>query len=241
MGLVFKNMRFKNKNVIITGSASGIGKKLYEDFAAEGARSIGFDIAEGSDYCVDVSNYKLIETAVQDILSRYQHIDIVVNCAGGNPSRIKHENVSFEQLSIDTIDWGVGVNFKGPLYMARACIGHMMERNSGVIINVGSISGVTGSAGAVDYAAEKSGLKGLTRSLALLGAPYNVRCCMVTPGPVLTRPEMAKMPTPLNRAAQVGEISDFIMYLCSDKAGFITGSEHLIDGGRSCGGLKHEK
>ena len=80
-------------------------------------------------------------------------------------------------------------------------------------------------------------MNGLTKSLALYGAPYGVRVCCVTPGPVLTRPGMAKMKTPLGRAAQPVEIVDLIEYLSSDKAGFITGTDYRIDGGRSCGGM----
>ena len=75
-------------------------------------------------------------------------------------------------------------------------------------------------------------MKGLTKSLAILGAPHNVRACCVIPGPVLTRPGMARMKTLLGRAAEPVELVDFILYLCSDKAAFITGSSHVIDGGR---------
>ena len=77
---------------------------------------------------------------------------------------------------------------------------------------------------------------GLTKSLAILGAPYNIRACCVSPGPVLTRPAMAGMATLLKRAAEPVEVVDLILYLCSEKAAFITGSNYLIDGGRACGG-----
>jgi len=80
---------------------------------------------------------------------------------------------------------------------------------------------------------------GLTKSLALYGAPYNVRACCVSPGPVLTRPGMANMATPLKRAAEPIEVVNLILYLCSDKAAFITGSNYLIDGGRACGGASY--
>jgi NAD(P)-dependent dehydrogenase (short-subunit alcohol dehydrogenase family) len=89
----------------------------------------------------------------------------------------------------------------------------------------------------LDYGAAKSGMIGLTKSLALYGAPHGVRSCCVSPGPVLTRPEMARMKTRLGRAAQTQEVTDLILYLCSDKASFITGSNYVIDGGRSIGGM----
>ncbi|MBP5233039.1 MAG: SDR family oxidoreductase [Planctomycetes bacterium] len=75
-------------------------------------------------------------------------------------------------------------------------------------------------------------MHGLTKSLAILGAPYGVRACCVVPGPVLTRPGMASLPTLLGRAGETRELVEFILFLCSDKASFITGSSHLIDGGR---------
>jgi len=138
-------------------------------------------------------------------------------------------------MPIEVLDWGVDVNLKGQIYTARAGIGYMMDQGSGVIINLGSVVGQTGGT-SIDYSAAKSGaMNGLTKSLALYGAPYGVRVCCVTPGPVLTRKEMANMKTPLGRAAQPEEIVDLIEYLSSDKAGFITGTNYLIDGGRSCG------
>lgn len=241
-------MSFENQVIVVTGACSGIGKMLCESFLEEGAIVNRFDVnckmSEGSregydDYMVDVSDYGSIQRAMDRILEKHHRIDIVINCAGGASSRVFKEPVSFEKLSIEAINWGIDVNLRGPVYMARACINTMILQKSGVIINVGSVSGVTGSATAVDYSAEKSGLIGLTKSLALLGGPYQVRCCMVSPGPVLTRKEMANMTTPLGRACEVEEVVKLIRYLCSADAGFITGDNYLIDGGRSCGGMKH--
>ena len=247
LNLRLRFMMFKDKIVVISGSNSGIGKTLSKEYIDKGAIVHGFDItnAKNSDkyyaHKVDVRNFENIKKSIVDVLEKSNRIDIVVNCAGGSSARVLNENVSFEKLSIEAINWGIDVNLRGPVYMARACINQMIKQKSGVIINIGSISGETGSSTAVDYSSAKSGLVGLTKSLALLGANYGIRCCMVTPGPVLTRPEMSKMPTPLNRAAEVQEIADLILYLTSDKAGFITGSNYLIDGGRSCGGIKHAK
>jgi len=100
------------------------------------------------------------------------------------------------------------------------------------------VTGLEGSAGAVTYSAAKSGMLGLTKALALCGAPHGVRACCVSPGPVLTRPAMGAMKTRLGRAADPQEVVDLVLYLCSDKAAFITGSNHVIDGGRMCGGME---
>ena len=75
-------------------------------------------------------------------------------------------------------------------------------------------------------------MNGLTKSLAILGAPHGVRSCCVIPGPVLTRPGMAAMKTLLGRAAEPDELVNVILFLCSNKASFITGSSHVVDGGR---------
>ena len=129
------------------------------------------------------------------------------------------------------LDWGIAVNFRAPMLFARAVMEPMMNQKKGVIINIGSVDGETG--GAVDYAAEKSGLTyGLTKALARIGAPYGVRCCAVSPGPVLTRAAMSGMKTALGRAAEPIEIVKLVMYLCSDDAAFITGTNYNIEGGR---------
>jgi NAD(P)-dependent dehydrogenase (short-subunit alcohol dehydrogenase family) len=112
----------------------------------------------------------------------------------------------------------------------------MIEQKSGVIINMGSVDGITGSM-SLDYGASKTGMIGLTKSLALCGAPHGIRACCVSPGPVLTRPAMAKMKTRLGRAAEPEEIVRLIMYLSSDDASFVTGVNYVIDGGRSIGGM----
>ena len=244
-------MDFTSKTAIVTGAGSGMGFLTAQQLAMGGASVALLDVdgaaaeaaaakicSEGgraSSYEVDIRRYDQIAAAVEDILAKHNRIDIVVNSAGGASCRVFHRTETFKDIPVEDLDWGIDVNLKGPLYMARAVMGIMTEQRSGVIVNIGSIDGETGGA-CVDYSTAKSGVMGgLTKSLALYGAPYGVRCCCVSPGPVLTRPAMAKMKTPLGRAAEPMEIVRMILYLCSDDAAFITGSNYLIDGGRSCG------
>ena len=131
-------------------------------------------------------------------------------------------------------DWGIDVNLKGPFYVAHAVMAQMRKQESGLIVNIGSITGAEGSKKGMDYAASKAALMyGLTKSLAQYGARYNVRCVCVSPGPVLTRAAMAKMKTLLGRAAEPQEIVDLILFLASDKGQFINGENIMIDGGRN--------
>ena len=247
-------MRFKDRIAIISGAASGMGLLTAQNLAGEGAKVVLTDIneemvetaaekirktgGEAIGLQVDVRNYGQIENAVAVALEKYGAVDILLNFAGGAEGRMLKCEAPFHEMPVEVIDWGLDVNLKGAVYFCRAVLGTMYKQKRGVIINLGSVTGVEGGGpGAVNYSAAKSGIIGLTKSMALCGAPYNVRACCVSPGPVLTRPGMANMPTRLGRAAEPQEIVDLILYLCSDKAAFITGTNYLIDGGRSCGGM----
>ncbi|MBN8525101.1 MAG: SDR family oxidoreductase [Planctomycetes bacterium] len=185
----------------------------------------------------DVRRWNEVEQAVAAALARFGRIDWMINSAGGAEHRVLGLGATpFHAYPPEAIDWGLDVNLKGAVYFCRAVLPTMIGQKRGVIINLGSVSGLEGSASAVCYSAAKSGLIGLTKSIALCGAPHGVRACCVSPGPVLTRPGMAAMRTRLGRAATPDEVVDLILYLCSSRAAFITGSNHVIDGGRVCGG-----
>ena len=245
-------MRFKDKVAIVTGAASGMGLLTAQQFAEEGANVVLTDVNQDAVTAaaeeirtkggvaigaqVDVRCYGQVKDAVALAVEKYGSVDIMLNCAGGNSARVFGRSEPFHRLDIEVIDWGLDVNLKGAVYFCRAVLGQMIAQKSGVVINMGSVDGVTGSM-SLDYGAAKAGMIGLTKSLAIYGAPHGIRACCVSPGPVLTRPAMAKMKTRLGRAAEPEEIVNLILYLCSDKAAFITGSNYVIDGGRSIGGL----
>ena len=249
--VIYEDM--KDRVAVVTGAASGIGRATAEEFAANGAISVFTDVnlegaqlaadaviaSGGRAYAVklDVRSYTEIEAVVQHIIEKFGHIDYWINVAGGYAGRMLNKNKEFKDYDLDVLDWGLEVNLRGPMYCCRAIVGHMMEQRFGKIVNLGSVAGCVGAAGAIDYATEKSGLIGLTKSLGMYLGPYGVNCNCVSPGPVLSRAEMAQSPTYLGRAAQPKEIADLIMYLCSEKASFITGHNYVIDGGR-CWGTK---
>lgn len=243
-------MEFENKTAIITGAASGMGLLASQCFAAEGANVLLVDINEEmliekceeinskgkgrAAYSVtDVRDYAQVCSARDKALSEFNRIDILVNCAGGSETRVCGVVADFVDIPIEVFDWGIDVNLKGQFYFAHAVMRQMRDQKSGVIINFGSVAGEEGTPRGMAYPTAKSGVMyGLTKSLAIYGAPHNVRAVCVSPGPVLTRANMSQMRTPLGRAAEPQEVIDVVMFLASDKASYITGSNHFVDGGR---------
>lgn len=241
---------FQNKTVFITGGGSGIGLLSGKCFAKEGANIALVDInQEALDAAVteitaaggkaigiktDVTKYDEVVAAKNKTVEVFGSLDICLPCAGGAECRMLNDRTEWKDQDISVFEFGIDLNLKGAVYAAKAALQQMAEQNSGVIIFLGSITGVEGSANNVAYAASKSALmNGVTKSIAQYGAQYNVRACYVAPGPVMTRAAMANMSTLMGRAAETQEIVDMIMYLASDKGAFVTGSGILIDGGRN--------
>ena len=242
---------FAGKTAISTGAASGMGLLFAETFAKEGGNVVMCDIngdvlkekAEeinsrdgGRAIAVvcDVRDYAQICAARDKAIEVFGRIDILCNFAGGTAVRMQNApRVEFPEVPIEIYDWGLEVNLRAPLYFAHAVTPQMREQKSGLIINLGSITGMEGDPYGIDYPTAKAGLMyGLTKSLAQYGASYNIRCVCVSPGPVLTRPSQAGMPTLLGRAAQPQEVVDLIMFIASDQGQFINGTNIMIDGGR---------
>ena len=248
-------MDFTGKTAISTGAASGMGLLFAQSFAALGGNVVLCDVNEqvlnekvneinlsnkgkAIGVVCDVRDYAQICNARDKAVAEFGRIDIMVNFAGGTAVRVKKVDrkmyPEFPDVPIDVYDWGIDVNLKGPFYFAHAVLKQMREQNSGLIINIGSITGQEGSAYGMDYSTSKAGLMfGLTKSIAQFGSKYGIRCVCVSPGPVLTRAAMANMKTLLGRAADPQEIVDLCLFLASDKGQFINGENIMIDGGRN--------
>lgn len=248
-------MDFKNKTALSTGAASGMGLLFSQNFAALGGNVVMCDVNEqvlnekvaeinaknggrAIGVVCDVRDYAQVCNARDIAVKEFGSIDVLVNFAGGTATRMqkvdREKYPEFPDVPIDVYDWGIDVNLKGPFYFAHAVLKQMREQQSGLIINIGSITGQEGDGYGMDYPTSKAGLMfGFTKSVAQFGAKYGIRCVCVSPGPVLTRAAMANMKTLLGRAAEPQEIVDLCLFLTSDKGQFINGENIMIDGGRN--------
>lgn len=249
-------MNFKNKTAIISGAASGMGLLFSQNFAALEGNVVMCDVNEkvlnekvneinqkGQGRAIgavcDVRDYNQVCAARDMAVETFGTIDVLTNFAGGTAVRMLNvdSSLEFPDIPIDVYDWGIDVNLKGQFYFAHAVMKQMREQKSGLIVNIGSITGKEGDGRGMDYPTAKSGvMHGLTKSLAQYGSHYNVRCVCVSPGPVLTRPGMAAMKTLVGRAAEPQEIIDLVLFIASDKGQFINGENIMIDGGRNAAG-----
>ena len=251
-------MDFSGKVAISTGAASGMGLLFAESFAELGGDVVLADVNEevikekaaeiNSRGCgraiavvCDVRSYDDVSHVCETAALEFGRIDIVANFAGGTAFRMRKVDrvkyPEFPDVPIDVFDWGIDVNLKGPFYFAHCALRYMREQKGGLIINIGSITGLEGAPYGMDYSTSKAGLMyGLTKSIAQYGSPYGIRCVCVSPGPVLTRAAMAEMKTLLGRAAEPKEIVDLCLFIASDKGQFINGDNIMIDGGRGAMG-----
>ncbi len=249
-------MEFLNKTAISTGAASGMGLLFSQCWAESGGNVVMCDVnekvltekvseinAKGGGRALgvicDVRDYGQVTAACDRAVAEFGSIDILCNFAGGTAVRMLgvDPSLEFPDIPIDVFDWGIDVNLKGQFYFAHAAMKQMRVQNSGLIVNLGSITGEEGDGRGMDYPTAKSGVMyGLTKSLAKYGSKYNVRCVCISPGPVLTRTAMANMKTLAGRAAEPQEIIDLIFFVASDKGQFINGTSLLIDGGRNAMG-----
>ena len=241
-----KEIEFKGKVAVVTGAASGMGLMTSQEFARLGAKVVMCDVnadslsaaaaAIGPAAVPCAGDVRKFADALKaaDAAAKLGGADILVTCAGGNEARCRQSHVPFYEQPPEVLDWGIDVNLKGPIYFARAVMPQMVAKKHGVIVCLGSVTGIEGDGVGTMYGTAKSGLFNFVKGLAIAGGPHNVRALCVTPGPVLTRAAMSGMPTVLGRAGETCELVDVILFMCSENASFITGTNHIVDGGRLC-------
>ena len=232
---------------IVTGGTRGIGRAI-----CEALRKDGFTVVAnygGNDDAArrftdetgiiahkwDVGDHQAAQDGCARVTQEVGPVDVVVNNAG-----ITRDG-TLMRMSFD--DWNdvMRINLGGCFNMAKACFPGMKERGWGRIVNIGSINGQAGQYGQVNYAAAKSGIHGFTKALAQEGARYNITVNAIAPGYIDTDmvaavPEnvlekiVAKIP--VGRLGQAEEIARGVSFLCSENAGFVTGSTMSINGGQ---------
>lgn len=236
-------MLLKDRTAVVTGASNGIGKAIVDVFIEHGAKVIGLDIEDAKSwheslimFRADVSNTADCERAYQEISSRTERIDILVNCAG-----ITRDAMT-RKMTEDQFDQVIAVNLKGVWNLTRLIGPAMQANHSGSIINISSVVGIYGNIGQANYAATKAGVIGMTKSWAKEFAlkDGNVRVNAVAPGYTMTNMmktvpenllEKFRGATMLGRLAEPVEIANAVLFLASDYASYITGEVLNVNGG----------
>lgn len=237
----------EGKTILITGSSRGIGAaiaKLAREYGAEvilHGRTESRELKKlakelGASYITcNVADEKAVSKAIKKI----KKIDILINNAGINPSKI------FAELELKDWEEIFGVNVFGIVNFSKSVLKYMTEKESGKIVNVASIKALNTVSGKPAYAASKAAVMRITSSMAEEFAPYNIQVNAVAPG--FTNTEMTKRTLsskiktqinkiPAKRMAEPKEIAEAVLFLASGKADYITGQTLIVDGGLSIAG-----
>ena len=253
------NLNLKEKVVIVTGGAAGIGRATARRFAQSGARVAVWDVkaadpdalvaelaaagGEGTFQTVDVTDAAAVEAAMAAVVERWGRVDVLVNNAGilRDQQLVKwKDGQKLAEMSERDFDAVVAVNLKGVFLCTRAVAPRMIAGGGGAILNASSVVGLYGNFGQTNYAATKAGVINMTKTWARELGRYNVRVNAVAPGFIATEMVTA-MPekvlqgmvshTPLGRMGKPEDIAEAYFWLASEAAGFITGTVLSVDGG----------
>lgn len=240
------------KIAFVTGGGSGIGRATALAFAAEGARVAVADLnpdsaaetaaliaaagGEARHGALDVTDGAAVDAFVDALVADWGGLDCAFNNAG-----VALEGMETPWGDLEAYDRSIAVNQRGLLLCMAAELRHMESAGRGAIVNTASIAGMSGAGGA-GYCGSKHAVVGLTRSAALRYAAHGIRINAVCPGAIRTpmveavaqEEEAARFIAamhPMNRIGEAQEVADAVVFLCSDKASFITGHPLAVDGG----------
>ena len=242
----------RDRAVVVTGGASGIGEQIVEHFVAQGARVAFLDIQDeaasqlvdrlkspGSSplylHC-DVTDTAALTAAIDHVAAQFQTIDVLINNAGNDT---RH---SVEEVTPEYWDRSIAINLKQQFFATQAVIPVMKRAGRGSIVNLSSISWLIPGTGLPVYIASKAGVVGLTRTLAHELGPHNIRVNAVLPGAILTERQrrlwftdayIAKVleNQALKRMITPEEVARLILFLAADDSSAITNQSYIVDGG----------
>jgi NAD(P)-dependent dehydrogenase (short-subunit alcohol dehydrogenase family) len=242
--------RFDGRTVLVTGAASGIGFEMAAGFLAEGATVYAADLApdgcpEGTEAVrLDVTDEEAVSGAVEQAVSDTGRLDVLCNNAGIGSTA--------DPLTCTVDEWDrvFAVNARGTFLGTRYALPPMLSQGSGAIVNTASVAGMVGLRDRTAYCASKGAVIALTRQVAIQYAGSGVRCNCICPGTV-DSPWVARLldqapdpararqalvdRQPMGRLGQPREVALAALYLASDDAAFVTGTEFVIDGGLVAG------
>jgi len=241
----------KEKVALITGGNKGIGLAIAKKYAQNGAniaiiyggnddaakkavdeiKAIGVKVKS---YKCDVSDYTLVETTIKTVIEDFGSVDILVNNAG-----ITKDNLIL-RMSEDDFSRVIDINLKGTFNTIKHLYHHFMKKRSGKIINIASVVGLSGNAGQANYVASKSGVIGLTKTVAKELSARGVNCNAIAPGYIETdmtdavsekTKEIVKQNIALKKFGKTDDVANLALFLASNMSDYITGETIKVDGG----------
>ena len=218
-------MDFKDKIVIVTGGAQGIGRCIAEEFQKAGATVCVIDKQPGDHYVGDIADKRTLERFANEVIGQYGHVDYLINNALPLMKGI-------DECSYEEFQYAMSVGVTAPFYLAKLFAPHFAE--GAAIVNISSSRDRMSQPQTESYTAAKGGIAALTHALAVSLAG-KVRVNSISPGWIDTNYKVYKGPDaiqqPVGCVGNPLDIANMVLYLCSDKAGFITGENICIDGG----------
>jgi NAD(P)-dependent dehydrogenase (short-subunit alcohol dehydrogenase family) len=242
--------RLEGRGIVVTGVASGLGRALAIELAAEGANVLGCDVNDeggaetmggiGVYRHTDVSHEAEVEALVADAVQRFGRLHVMVNNAA---IQVEEELADTTEEQLDRV---LAVNLKGPFFGCKHAIRAMRGAGGGSIINIASVLALTGDANLAAYGAAKGGVVALTKSAAVCYGRDGIRVNAVCPGDIQTPMveayfaaaddpaallAQAETEYPIGHIAQPREIARAALFLASDDSAYMTGQELIVDGG----------
>jgi NAD(P)-dependent dehydrogenase (short-subunit alcohol dehydrogenase family) len=218
-------MDFKDKVVVVTGGAQGIGRCIAEEFRKAGANVCVIDKQQGDHFVGDIADKETLERFAKEVTGQYGHVDFLVNNALPLMKGIN-------ECSYEEFQYAMSVGVTAPFYLSKLFMPHFAE--GAAIVNISSSRDRMSQPQTESYTAAKGGIHALTHALAVSLAG-KVRVNSISPGWIDTAYTVYQGPDatqqPAGRVGNPMDIANMVLYLCSDKAGFITGENICIDGG----------